>query len=157
MKTLVVYDSFFGNTERIAQAVGEALGSDVAVLRVTAVRPEHVTGLELLVVGSPTRAFSPTPEITRFLGSLPPHSLKGIKVAAFDTRIAPDDITSRVLLALVKLLGYAAKPIAEKLQKKGGKLLLPPEGFCVQGSEGPLKEGEAERAAEWAKQLLAAH
>jgi flavodoxin len=53
-------------------------------------------------------------------------------------------------------LGYAAKPIADKLKKKGGKLVLPPEGFFVQGSEGPLKEGEVERAAEWAKQLLAA-
>ncbi len=156
MKTLVVYDSFFGNTERVAQAVGEALGSEVAVLRVTAVRPEHVTGLELLVVGSPTRAFSPTPEISKFIRSLPPRSLKGIDIATFDTRISLDDINSRALSALARLLGYAAKPIADKLKKKGGKLVLPPEGFFVQGSEGPLKEGEVERAAEWAKQLLAA-
>jgi len=65
MKALVVYDSFFGNTEKIAQTIGNALGApaDVEVLRVGNVKPEQLTGLGLLVVGSPTRAFRPTPAI----------------------------------------------------------------------------------------------
>jgi hypothetical protein len=54
----------------------------------------------------------------------------------------------------VKLFGYAAKPIAYKLEKKGGSLVIPPEGFLVKASEGPLKDGELERAADWAKLII---
>ena len=50
--------------------------------------------------------------------------------------------------------GYAAKPIADRLQKKGGDLAVPPEGFIVLGAEGPLKEGELERAAEWGRRVV---
>jgi flavodoxin len=158
MKVLIIYDSFFGNTEQVAQAMGDALGSqqDVAVLRVGDVRPEHLVGLDALIVGSPTRAFSPTPAIKKLAGSIPRHGLKGVKVAAFDTRIAVDEVGSRILSALVKVFGYAAKPIAGRLERKGGESAAPPEGFFVEGSEGPLEEGELERAADWAAQIVAA-
>ena len=158
MKALIIYDSFFGNTEQIAQAIGNALGSqeDLEILRVSNVKPEQLTGLKLLIVGSPTRAFRPTPAINRLLGSIPKHGLKGVKVAAFDTRISMNDIDSPILPPLVKVFGYAAKPIADRLKKKGGELAMPPEGFFVKGTEGPLKEGELERAADWTKQIVAA-
>jgi flavodoxin len=157
MKALVIYDSFFGNTEQIAQAIGDALGSpeDVEVLRVSNAKPEQLTGLKLLIVGSPTRGFRPTPAISNLLKSVPKSGLKGVKVAAFDTRIALGDIDSRILPVFVKVFGYAAKPIADRLAKKGGELIIPPEGFFVKGSEGPLKDGELERAADWAKQIIA--
>ena len=157
MKALVVYDSFFGNTEQIARAIGNALGSqnDIEILRVNNVKPEQLTGLKLLIVGSPTRGFRPTPAINKLLGSIPKHGLKGVKVAAFDTRISMNDIGSPILTPLVKIFGYAAKPIADRLKKKEGELAIPPEGFFVEGSEGPLKEGELERAADWAKQIIA--
>jgi len=158
-KALVVYDSYFGNTERIAQSIGDALGraEDVETLRVGNVRPEQLAGLKLFVVGSPTRAFRPTEAIKTFLKSIPRNGLKGVKVAAFDTRITEEEIESAVFILrfLVNIFGYAAKPIADKLEKKGGKLIAAPEGFFVHGTEGPLKEGELERAAEWAKQIQA--
>jgi flavodoxin len=163
MKAMIVYDSFFGNTEKIAQAIaqaiGKALGSpeEVEALRVGQVSPGRWAGMTLLIVGSPTRAFSATPATRKFLGSIPKGGLQGIKVAAFDTRIAVEDVDSRILPPLVKLFGYAAEPIAKRLLKKGGELALPAEGFFVEGSEGPLKEGELERAADWARQILAAH
>ena len=158
MKALVIYDSVFGNTEQVAQAIGKALDSqgDVEVVRVGDVKPGQWTGLDLLVVGSPTRAFSPTPATKKLVGSIPKRELKGVKVAAFDTRIAVEDVDSRVLPPLVKLFGYAAKPIADRLVKKGGELAVPPEGFYVNDSEGRLKEGELERAADWARQIVAA-
>ena len=84
--------------------------------------------------------------------------MRGTKVAAFDTRIPAEDTGSWVFKLFSKQFGYAAKPIAEKLQKKGGELIAPPEGFVVVASEGPLKEGELERAIEWAatiKRVLA--
>ena len=46
--------------------------------------------------------------------------------------------------------GYAAPSIAKRLEKAGGRLAVPPEGFAVVGTEGPMKQGELERAAEWA-------
>lgn len=158
-KVLVIYDSFFGNTERIAQSIGNALGrpEDVGILRVVDVKPEQLVGLKLLIVGSPTRAFSPSPAIKKFLKSIPKNGLKGVKVAAFDTRITDEEIDSAVFILriLVNIFGYAAKPISDRLVKKGGQLIAPPEGFFVQGMEGPLKEGELERASNWAKHIIA--
>ena len=161
MKVLIIYDSSFGNTEQIAQAIGHALGSqeDVEVLRVGHVKPEQLTGLKLLIVGSPTHGFRPTPAINNLLGRIPMNGLRGVKVAAFDTRISMDDIDPPLVRFIgrlvVGLFGYAAKPIADRLKKKGGELTIPPEGFYVKGTEGPLKEGELERAADWAKQIMA--
>jgi flavodoxin I len=160
MKAMVVYDSVFGNTEKIALAIGQALGSpeEVETLRVSEVKPEQLTGLTLLIVGSPTRQFSPTGATTSFLKSLPKGGLKGIKVTAFDTRFTVSAIERvRILAFFVKIFGYAAKPIANRLEKKGGELAIPPEGFYVGDTEGPLLEGELERAADWAKKIVATH
>ncbi len=156
MKVLIIYDSVFGNTEKIAQAIGNSLGSkeNVETLRVSDVKPEQLIGLELIIVGSPTRVFKPTKSIMNFLNKIPLNGLKGVKVAAFDTRISTANVSSRLLNILVKLFGYAAKPIADKLEKKGGSLIIPPEGFFVKDSKGPLKDGELERAADWAKIIM---
>jgi DNA-binding CsgD family transcriptional regulator len=51
-------------------------------------------------------------------------------------------------MKLVGIFGYAAGKIAGSLKTKGGTLILSPEAFFVKGKEGPLKEGELERAAE---------
>ena len=72
-------------------------------------------------------------------------------MAAFDTRIETSDIPSPVLRTFVKIGGYAARPIADRLKKKGGDLIASPEGFFVAGEKGPLKEGELERAAGWVR------
>ena len=156
MKALIVYDSVFGNTEKIAKAIGDSIGSqeNVEVLRVTDMKLEQLQEIDLLFVGSPTRAFKPTKAIVDFLIKIPSNGLKGINVAAFDTRISTADVSSRMLNGFVKIFGYAAKPIADKLQKKGGNLIIPPEGFFVKDSEGPLKEGEFERAIDWAKSVV---
>lgn len=156
MKALVVYESYFGNTEKIALAIGDALGSgeDVSTLKTADATLDRLTGIELLVVGSPTRAFHQTKGVTSFLKSIPAGRLSGIKVAAFDTRVSLEDVNSKLLTWLANAFGYAAEPIATKLKKKGGEAVAEPEGFIVKGTEGPLKEGELDRAAAWAKQLI---
>jgi len=159
MKAWVVYDSAYGNTGQVAQAIGEALGSpdEVEVARVTEVRPGQLAGAQLVIVGSPTQRFRPTPATTNLLKGIPPDGLKGVKVAAFDTRITEAEIGKvRILAFFVNIFGYAAKPIADRLEKKGGELVAPPEGFYVGGTEGPLLEGELERAGDWARQIVAA-
>jgi len=156
MKAWVIYDSVYGNTEKIALAIAAALGSpeDITVFRATSQPPAIPAGLDLLVVGSPTRQFRQTDVLRDFVKNIPDGSLKGIRVAVFDTRIALGDIDSSVGRFFVGRFGYAAKPIADGLKKKGGDLTVPPEGFLVAGTEGPLKDGELQRAAVWARQLV---
>ena len=157
MKSLVIFDSQFGNTERVAQSIASALGSqgEVDVIHVKDVHPEHLTGIHCLIVGSPTQRFRPTAAISNFLKNLPEDCLKGIRVSAFDTRLTEEEINKVGILAFfVRIFGYAAKPISTQLKKKGGELILSPEGFYVDGMEGPLLDGELERAAEWAESII---
>lgn len=152
MKTLVLYESFFGNTEKIAQAIGSALGfSGVDIVRMSELKSDQLDGVELLVVGTPTRAFQPGPDTKTFLKNLPAKSLTGKKVAAFDTRAEMTDKTPGFLKFMAGLFGYAAEPVSKLLVKKGGVQAQTPAGFFVLESEGPLKDGELERAADWAR------
>lgn len=155
MKTLVVYDSVFGNTEQVARAMADACQPAEAV-QVAAVQAQQLQGVTVLLAGSPTRAFRPTPAMSAWLKKLPANSLRGKRVAAFDTRLPAEEAPSAILRVMVKAFGWAAKPIADRLVKAGGELAATPEGFYVTDSKGPLKQGELERAAEWAKRIVGA-
>jgi len=155
MNTLIVYDSLYGNTEKIAQAIGAALPGDVQVLRVGQMNTADLAAVDLLFVGSPTHRFRPTEATASFLKDIPKNGLKGVKVAAFDTRYTQSTVDKIAVLSFfVRLFGYADKRIADLLKKKGGELAVPPEGFYVDDTEGPLLEGELERAATWAKDII---
>lgn len=147
MNCLIIYDSVYGNTEQIAQAIGNTLGSqmDVKVVRVSNVKTEQLIGLNLLVIGSPTHGGSPIQAIKDFLNQIPESSVREINVAAFDTRLAT---------RWVKIFGYAAGKIADSLKKQGGTLVALPEAFFVKGRKGPLKEGELGRVTSWVNNIL---
>lgn len=151
MKSLVIYDSVFGNTEKIARSIAAALGTQA--IPVSQADSNQLRGFDLLVVGSPTRGFRPTEGISKLLNGLPKNHLTGVRVAAFDTRIVLETIDSKALRFLVDKGGYAASTIAKVLEKKGGKLAVPEEGFFVTGEQGPLKDGELERAASWVRKV----
>jgi flavodoxin len=155
MKSLVIFDSVFGNTEKVACAIGEALESQA--LSVNTVTPKDIQGIGLLIVGSPTRGFRPTKAITDFIRHLSEKELKGVEVAAFDTRVRITDVNSKVLTFMVNIFGYAAQPIANALMGKGGKLVAEPEGFFVEDKEGPLFIGELDRAQDWAREIISTH
>ena len=147
MKALIVYDSVYGNTEKIARTVAEAItpSSEVKILRAGETNTSELADFDLLIVGSPTHGGRPTPAIQDLLNKVPHTSLKGVNVAAFDTRSQAKP---------ARVFGNAARRIAGKLTKGGGVLIVSPEGFFVTGTKGPLKEGELERAATWAKGIL---
>ena len=145
MKILVVYDSVYGNTVHIARAIGGAINDDVKVLHVGEASPLDLEGTNLLIIGAPTQAGRPTPAMQDFLKTVPKSAIRDMKIAAFDTRIP---------VKWVGIFGYAAGRIAKALQKKGGVLAADPEPFFVNGTEGPLREGELERAAAWAQDLM---
>ena len=145
MKVFIVYDSVYGNTEKIANAIGSAITGDVEVLHVSKVNLSELKTIDLLIIGSPTQGGRPTPAIQDFLNKIPEPSLQGINIAVFDTRISTK---------FVGIFGYAAGRIASSLKGKGSTLAVPPEGFFIKGTQGPLKEGELERAAAWAKGIV---
>jgi flavodoxin len=148
---LIVYDSVFGNTAEVAKVIGEAIGAEVK--KVNAVSPEDMTGLKVLFVGSPTRAFQPTPAAMSFLKGLK-GQLKGVRAAAFDTRIRIEDTESGFLRFMSGTFGFAFPKLVKGLKKAGAEIALEAVGFAVMDSEGPLAEGELDRARTWAIKIL---
>jgi len=162
MKAAIVYESSFGNTRRLAEAMGEALahhGADVTVCSVDERLP-RVDDLDLLVIGAPTHvhglssarsrqsavehgAEEPGPGIgvRGFFEKHPP--LLGVRAAAFDTRYDRP----------VFVVGSAARGIAKRLERAGAELVAPPESFFVDAKSSTLLFGELGRASTWAKQL----
>jgi len=145
MKTLVVYDSTYGNTEMVAKAISTAIGGDVKVVRAGQAGSADLGTIGLLIVGSPTLGGRPSPAVQDFLAGVSESAIRGVSVAAFDTRYSSK---------FVGVFGFAADKIGTGLKAKGGTLILPPEGFIVKGKKGPLKEGELERAAGWAGAIV---
>jgi len=145
MNVLVVYDSQYGNTQRIAQAVADTL-REFGRVRLVCVDPAHPVELEdvdLLVMGCPTQGWRATPTMQSFLDGVSSEELRGLAIACFDTRFKmPRWMT-----------GSAAGVMEEKLREKGVSLLVPPESFFVKGKRGPLRGGELDRAAAWARML----
>ncbi len=152
MKAYIIYDSTYGNTEKIAQAIGTGLTGEVKVLRIGEANPADLATCNLLIVGSPVHGGRATPELDAFIQKIPANALEGVSVAAFDTRFEAEEqgVGLRILMSVIR---YAAPRIAKALVKKGGVLVAEPEGFIVENKEGPLKEGELERATQWATQL----
>lgn len=146
MKKLVVYDSQHGNTQKIAGAIAKSISAKSRNVSETSIA--DLKNIDTLIVGSPTQGGQPTQKIQTFLSLIPKGSLKNVKVAAFDTRFSEKKV-SFALKILIKTIGCAAPKIAKSLEAKGGNPILPPEGFIVKGTEGPLAEGELERAKKW--------
>ncbi len=145
MKTQVIYDSQFGNTERLAQVIANALSEvgEARAIHVGQARVETLREVDLLILGTPIQGWKPTLAVQAFLDRIPPASLNGLKAACFDTRV-------RLPFGLS---GSAADAVAKSLRSLGAELLAPAEGFFVTGKQGPLKEGELERADSWAASL----
>lgn len=141
MRALIVYDSNFGNTKLIAEEIGKEFTPDSKVLSVNEVKTDDLEGLDLLVVGSPINAWRPTQNILWFIYKLSAVKNKISHVAAFDTRV-------RSFMS-----GNAAKKIAKALTDRHFQIIEKPEGFYVNGKEGPLVTGEMERAKAWAKSI----
>lgn len=151
----VVYDSIFGNTAKVAAAIAGELERDNSV-RLATVQEAGTLDLshtDLLIVGSPTRGFRPTPQISEYLGGLK-RSSEGASTAVFDTRMNLESVKPGPLRWVVGVGGYAASRMDDALRSRGFVRKGDIAGFLVTGMEGPLKPGELERAVTWARSLL---
>lgn len=147
MNTLIIYDSTYGNTELIARAIAGRLGEreTVKLFHAQEAGSPELKGVDLLIIGCPTQRHGFTPALRALLENIPRGALKGVTAAAFDTRYRMTRIFS----------GSAAQLIAKRLERAGASLIFPPESFYVVEREGPLEDGELERAIQWAGEILA--
>jgi len=161
MRSLVVYESWFGNTRRLAEEIAAALRreGEVDIVSVDETLP-LLADVDLLVVGAPTHVHGISSGRSRaaaveqggeveagsgvrgWIDALP-NGAGGPRAAVFDTR------TNKPVL----LVGSAARGIAKRLLRRGYTLAAEPESFFVHGTPGPLEEGELERASEWGRRL----
>ena len=151
MNTVVIYDSKFGNTEKIAEAIARGAGTraSVQVLSVDAVAGSLVERPDLLLVGGPTQRRGMSPGLKSFVDALPA-SLQGAPVAAFDTRYKGAKL----------LMGSAAVEVTKRLEKAGVRSVAQPASFFI-ARGGPLEaqgleSGELERAEKWGGTVAAA-
>jgi hypothetical protein len=170
MRALVVYESMYGNTRQIAHAVAAGLRTSITadVVPVSEVRDQHVLTSDLIVVGGPTHAWGMSHRRTREASAQPPKKggpaptvdaaslplgirewLRGVtapagsRAAAFDTRLDKP----------AWLTGSAAKGVARALVAAGFAIFSHAQSFTVSGSNGPLTEGELERARQWGEDM----
>jgi flavodoxin len=133
MRVAVVYESLFGNTHQVAAAIARGIAD---------ARPD--VPVEVLRVGE-AHAIEPGAEgtgIRDWFGRLPRDG-EGRRAAAFDTRLGG------------RFAGGAARGIAHHLRRLGYQVIAEPEGFLVEDStEGPLREGELDRAQAWGADLV---
>jgi flavodoxin len=143
MRVLIVYGSQYGNTQRLAQAMGRALAPehDVRVLHAPAARAVTAEGVDLLIVGAPTQMRGLRLLAKPFLAGLEGRGFEGVPAAAFDTRMGEFVQT------------IASDVIARHLVGAGCRLVGSPASFLVLGLDGPLAAGEEKRAAAWARSV----
>lgn len=145
MKIIIVYDSMYGNTEKIARSIGDAIENDVSVIGASEINSSDLQSVDLLVIGSPTQGGRPTQPIQDFLKRIPHNVIKGIRFVVFDTRIPAK---------WVKIFGFAAGKMNKALERRGGNPVTSPEGFFIEGTKGPIKDGELERANNWIRECV---
>ena len=164
MTTLIVYESMFGNTRSIAEAIADGLAPYERVeLREVGVAPIPLpASLDLLIVGAPTHAFGMSRPNTR--QSAAEQAPGGLVSASIGVREWLDHLNSGTHLVPAAafdtkigkpswLPGSAARGIAKRLKHLGHIPAAMPKSFYVTATVGPLAEGELTRAREWGNLL----
>jgi menaquinone-dependent protoporphyrinogen IX oxidase len=147
MKGIVVFDTSYGNTKKIAETIAETLkesGIAADIFYVKDVKKLSAKDYDFLVIGSPTKFGTMSFTVRGFLGKVKSKEWMNKPFAAFDTE-NPENIERKEV--------SAAEKIAEKLKERQMNQLLPVLKAVVLGWKGPLQEGEIERARGYANEL----
>lgn len=166
MRVLVVYESIFGNTRDVAEAIAAGLRERAeVVLAEVAQAPASADGFDLVVIGGPIHAWSMTRAETRegarreaerehletvSEGDGIREWLERLSDATGEVRAATFDTQTKTRWFPT---GSAAKPAAKKLRAHGFSLIAEPEHFLVEGKYGPMIDGEVDRARVWGAAL----
>lgn len=146
MNVLIIYDSFFGNTKQVATYYQKEFEKEhyVALKSVKDVEKANIEQFEIIIFGSPTRAFNMSANIKKLLKnkSLP---FTNKLVFAFDTRTLVKEGEMRFLVRLMKWFGFAGEKIEKLLIKRKAKIIMKYTFYYVLDSEGPLEESVQEK------------
>jgi flavodoxin len=147
MRAMVIYDSNYGNTERVARALARGLekgGATVDCLKIDQVDAGDLRGYEFIAIGGPTHMIRPSKAMKGFLDGLGAVDLKGLKGFAFDTR-NESRMNGRQWLVLEN---SAARVIEGVLKRRKVEIVRPRHSAKVEGREGPLDDGTEEEFME---------
>ncbi|WP_063020032.1 flavodoxin family protein [Nocardia niwae] len=163
MRARIIYESMFGNTAAVADAIAQGLGehAEVEVVHVSAAAEVCGPTLNLLVVGGPTHAFGLSrPQTRRDAAKLTDIPIAtGIGVREWLAATLPVPAGRRALAFGTKvakppwLAGSAARGIGKRLCRLGYSLADQPVDFLVADTTGPLAPGELDRARVWARRI----
>jgi hypothetical protein len=167
MRVVIVYESFFGNSRRVADAIAEGIRADAPCSEVRCVNVADadaatVRDADLLVVGGPTHMHGMSSTISRRIALHADGTAVGARLATglrelirdlprvgWGTRAAAFDTRGEA-----RGVGGASQGIARRLRSRGYTLVSKPTGFAVTGVDGPLAQGELARAGAWGAALL---
>lgn len=147
MRSIVIYDSNYGNTERVARVLARGLergGGEVDCLKIDRVDAGDLRGYDFIAVGGPTHMIRPSKQMKEFLDRLDSVDLNGKKGFAFDTR-NESRMNGRQWLALEN---SAARVIEGAMKRRRVRILRPRQSAIVEGREGPLDDGAEEEFTE---------
>lgn len=162
MRALVVYESMFGNTKSVAQAIAEGLSNYLPTeIREVGSAPVNIDSeIELVAVGGPTHAFGMTrpgtrADAARQTAGHPVSAGIGIREWLEQMHADPNVTTFAAFGTKVglPLPGSASKAADRALRDRGFHISRPPASFRVHGTPGPLHDGETERARRWGAEL----
>jgi menaquinone-dependent protoporphyrinogen IX oxidase len=154
MKGIVVYDTSYGNTKKIAETIAETLkesGIEIDLFYAKDVKKLNAKDYDFLALGSPTKFGTMSFTIKFFLGKVKSEEWMNKPFAAFDTENPENFERARA----ENKEWSAAEKIAEKLREKKMNQLLPVLKALVIGQKGPIVEGEIDRTKDYASQLAA--
>jgi flavodoxin I len=156
MKGLVIYDTSFGNTQKIAETIATTLnesGIETDIFDIKDVKKLNGKDYNFLALGSPTRYGTMSFAVKFFFGKIKSEEWMNKPFIAFDTENPENVEKSRA----ENKNWSAAEKIAEKLREKKMNQLLPVLTALVKsaGLKGPLVEGEIERTKNYAKEIAA--
>jgi len=142
-KLVIIYDTWYGNTARAAEAIGEGMkeaGLQVELRRVKDVKPEDVTAFDVIVMGSPTHAGGMSEDMRSFVTGLKRLTLEGKKGGAFDTRYVGEEVGAAVAMEMA-------------IMELGVDVVVPGSPFRVEGAEGPIVEEELAKCKEFGRAI----
>jgi menaquinone-dependent protoporphyrinogen IX oxidase len=152
VKGIVVYDTSYGNTRKVAETIAETLkesGVEVDLFSIKGVKTLNAKDYGFLGLGSPTKFGTMSFAMKSFLGKVKTEEWMNKPFIAFDTE-NPENVEKA---QAEKKEWSAAEKIADKLKEKNMKQLMPVLKALVLGWKGPLAEGEIERTKGYAKEF----
>jgi flavodoxin len=153
MKGVVAFDSVFGNTRQVAEAIKDELekaGHDVVLLNLRESGDVPAEG-DFILVGSPTRMGTMTRKSKRLVKKLDVRVWGSKPLAVFDTHAVISEDPEERAKSIRWVEPGAAGKLAKLASGRGLQVSGPPLRCSVTGSEGPLAEGQLEKAREYAR------